>query len=309
MAENGVDALNEIKSLAHSYFPDIRFTDDSTTLDTRDRGEVYHENVRILPYLQTVFFEEHLVEVQVDQTTRIFFAHITDDIPDLIEEEENGEIVVVEPDYEVGSYLKKFDHFLLTPLTPGIGNAHLRNSKKVVVRFFSGTTAIEFGCNFRDQITVREAPVLRLNFPVICRINKKFRSFRIKAVSTIDARVRIKQKEDAGVSELHYQIVDISPEGVAFQMPADHPPFQMSQTIGLTVMVSGVSDLEVSGNVRHVTKARDKKGMKTVCGVQFDLETRALAADLEKIAAAVQRLHLRELSEQTANMEGITFIR
>ncbi len=306
LAENEIDA---IKSLAFSYFPDIRFTEDTTTLETQDKGEVFYKKDQILPYLQTIFFEEHLLEIQVDQTTRIFFAHITDDIPDLIEEEEDGEIVILEPDYEAGSYLKSYTNFLLTPLTPGIGNAQVRNSKRLVIRFFTGTIAIELGCTFCEQTTIREIPVLRLNYPLIGRVNRNFRSFRIKAVPNIEAKICIRRMNDNAVSELLYQIVDVSAEGLAFQMPADHPPFQVNQALNFTITVSGIADMEVCGNVRHITKARDKGGLKVVCGVQFDLETRALAADLEKMAAAVQRLHLREIAERTANMDGVNLIR
>ncbi len=306
ITENEIESL---KSLAISYFPDTRFVDDSTTLETQDKGEVFHRKDQILPYLQTIFFEEHLLEIQVDQTTRIFFAHITDDLPELIEEEDDGELVIVEPDYEPGSYLKKFDSFLLTPLTPGIGNAQIRNSKQVVIRFFTGTIAIELGCTFKEQTVVRDIPVLRFDFPPIGRVNRQFRSFRVKAVPTIDARVCIRRVNDNGVSEQLYQIVDVSAEGLAFQMPDDHPPFQINQTIKFSIKVSGITDLEVVANVRHITKARDKNGLKVICGVQFDLETRALAADLEKMAAAVQRLHLREIAERTANLEGINLIR
>lgn len=303
---------NEIeskKSLAYTYFPDVRFVEDSTTLETQDKGEVFYKKDQILPYLQTIFFEEHLLEIQVDQTTRIFFAHISDDLPEMVEDDQDGEIVIVEPDYESGSYLKKLDNFLLTPLTPGIGNGQIRNSKHLLIRFFTGTTAIELGCTFREQGAVRENPVLRIDFPVIGRVNRNFRSFRIKAVPTIDAKVCIRRMEDNAVSELLYQIVDVSAEGLAFQMPADHPPFQLHQLLKFSIMVSGITDLEVVANVRHTTKARDKNGLKVICGVQFDLETRALAAELEKMAATVQRLHLREIAERTANMDGISLIR
>lgn len=301
--------IAKIKELAFSYFPDIRFTDTPSSLETLDKGELFFEKKQILPYLQTMLFEEHLVEIQVDQTTRIFFAHVVDDFPDLIEEEEEDEIVIVEPDYETGSYLKRLDSFLLTPLTPGIGNGQIRNSKKLVVRFFTGTIAIEMGCTFREQANVRDIPAMRLDYPLVGRVNRDFRSFRVKAVPSIEAKVCFRRVQESGVSELLYQIVDVSADGLAFQMPADHPPFQQDQSIKFSVMVSGVTDLDVCGSVRHITKARDKGGLKTICGVQFDLETRSLAAELEKLAAAVQRLHLREIAERTADLEGVNLIR
>ena len=207
--------VKEIQSLAHSFFPDCRFIDPES-LETHDKGEIFHAKDKILPYLQTIFFEEHLVEIQVDQITRIFFAHIADDLPELIEEEEDGddEVVIVEPEYEAGSYLKKLDSFLLTPLTPGIGNAQVRNSQQLIVRFFTGTIAIELGCHFRDQTMVRDIPVLRFEFPVIGRVNRQFRSFRVKAVTSIDAKACFNRSTENSVSEMRYPIVDVSAEGL-----------------------------------------------------------------------------------------------
>lgn len=309
MVELASKEITDVKSLAVSYFPDIIFTDEAS-LETKDKGEIFSTADQVLPYLQTIFFEEHMVEIQINETTRIFFAHITDELPDLIEEEDDdGELVIVEPEYEAASYLKRKDSFLLTPLTPGIGNAQIRTSKRLIVRFFTGTIAIELGCSFREQTSIRDIPVLRVNFPVIGRVNRQFRSFRIKALPSINAKVRIERRGDSSISEILYPIIDVSAEGLAFQMPSDHPPFQTGQDLRVTVSVEGIKGLEVSGNVRHVTKARDNSGLKVSVGMQFDLETRALAADLEKLAATIQRLHLRQVSENTADLEGVSLIR
>jgi hypothetical protein len=297
-----------IKQCALSYFPDCHFTDDNSSLETKDRNEILFQQKKFLSYLQTIFFEEHLIEVQLDQATRIFFAYIVDDLPDPDDEEIEGDTIIEKTVYELGSYLKTAESFLITPVTPGIGNPLIRNSKKIVIRYFSGTTAIELGCTFRMQDTVQDAPVLRISFPIIGRINRNFRSFRVKALPSVEAKVCVTSNSSA-IPATFYQIVDVSAEGLAFEVPVDCNFFEVGRVVNLSVMVEGHDTQHVCGNIRNITKVRHSKGYKNICGVQFDLETRALAADLEKLAAAIQRLHLRELAEKTADMDGVDLIR
>lgn len=309
MVEGNNEKIMEIRSLARSYFPDCRFTDEETSLETDDKGEVFYRKNEIVPYLQTMFFEEHLVEVQAAQTTRVFFGQVLDEDPNMLEEGEEDEIVDVEQEYEPGSYLKKAESFLLTPLTPAIGNAHIRNAGRIIVRFFSGTIAIELGCSFLEQTMLGENPALRFKFPVIGRVNRGFRNFRAKVSSDTEAKALIRLSSSKQIKEVLTNIVDISVGGLAFEVPEDFADLQIDQSLSLAIKVHSLSELQVNGNVRHITKVRDKKGYITTCGIQFDLESRALAADLENITATVQRLYLREISEKTDDLDGVQLIR
>lgn len=252
-----------------------------------------------------MYFEEHLVEVQIDQSTRVFFTNLVDELPENISEVVDGEVVILEPDYEEGSYLKEMSSILLAPLTPAIGNANIRNSEKLVVRFFRGSTAIEFGCTFKEQTTVRGTPLLRLNYPTIGRENKNFRSFRVKACQSVDAKVRRKYSGTSAGNTIEYQISDISAQGMAVDLGDGEPDFKVGETIQFILRVEGINELEVCGTIRHITKARIRKGCKNLCGIQFDLETLSLASELEKVAAAIQRMSIRELSEKTAELESV----
>ena len=111
--------LQQIQNLLYSYFPDCNRIKNEASLQSGDGNEVLYQPERILSYLQTAFFEEHLLEVQIDQSTRVFFTNLLDDLPDLIDYSEDDDLLLVEPDYETGSYLKKNDSLVLTPLTPG----------------------------------------------------------------------------------------------------------------------------------------------------------------------------------------------
>lgn len=298
--------VQDVQTLLFSFFPDCGIIQNSSPQSEGNRDILFLPE-QILPYLQTVFFEEHLLELQIDQYTRIFFANILDDLPEL---EENGlDDKPVEPEYETGSYLKSCDSLVLTPLTPGIGNARVRNSEQVVVRYFSGATAIEFGCTLRRTDIIRDIPVLRFNFPIIGRINKNYRSFRVKALSTVDAYIHFQKIGTGFTSEKCYQIVDVSAMGLAFQIPSEQQPFEIGEMIYFSIQVPDINTLEVRGHIRHISKVRDKKGYKNICGVQFDLETRSLAAEIEKVAAAIQRLQLREIAEKTAHLNGVQLVR
>lgn len=79
---------------------------------------------------------------------------------------------------------------------------------------------------------------------------------------------------------------------------SDNPPFKVGDNIRLSIRGKGLAELNIGATIRHITGVRDKEGYKYICGVRFALETRALAADIEKLAAAIQRIHIRELSEK-----------
>ena len=156
---------------------------------------------------------------------------------------------------------------------------------------------------------VRDIPVLRHNFPIIGRVNKSYRSFRIKALSTIDARVILKKTSQGSNYDLYYQVVDVSALGLAFQIPLAISSFEIGELIHCSIKVPDICMVDVRGHVRHISKVRDKSGYKNICGIQFGLETRSLAAEIEKVAAAIQRLQLRELADKTANLEGVQLVR
>ena len=311
MKDSENDELQEIKALLDSFFPDSRLDDDQVqTLTTQNDEQILFGPEKILPYLQTIFFEEHLAEIQIDQSTRLFFAHLLDDLPSLLEaHDDNGEIVFLDPDYEPGSYLKKLETFILTPLTPGIGNARVRASKQALLRYFSGTVAIELGCSFQKLDVVREMPVLRFNYPVIGRVTKNYRLYRVKTIATVEAHVCVQPSGSSEGTEICHQIVDISAMGVAFQTQSEKSPYEIGDNLKCTVRVKDIGELTVYGSVRRVAKVRQKYSYTNICGIRFDLETRALAAQIEQLAAAIQRLHIRELANRVSDFRGVRLMR
>lgn len=97
--------------------------------------------------------------------------------------------------------------------------------------------------------------------------------------------------------------------GLTFQVPTSKPVFEVGETISFEIHAAGVESLEITGVIRHISNVRDKKGRKIVCGLQFDLETRSLAAQIERLTAAIQRLQLREIAERTAFLKGVRIMK
>lgn len=225
--------IQEIKEILYCFFPDSRIDQENNSqLLTENNEQVLLDSDAILSHLQTIFFEEHLVELQIDHSTRVFYANLLDNIPELQEEQSDDGLLVIEPDYETGSYLKEKQTFILTPLTPGIGNARIRSSKLTIIRYFTGTVAIEFGCLFRKPDTVRGEQVLRFDFPVIGRLNKNYRPYRVKAIASVDVRISIENHDSFNSTEEFYQIVDISAMGLGSRLCQIIRPSKSGITLG-----------------------------------------------------------------------------
>ncbi len=299
--------MQEIQTLLHAHFPDTKIDSEAITTAQIDNGEILFKPEQILPYLQTIFFEEHLLELQFDQSTRSFFTNLLDDTPDPATKDEAD--MDDDTEYEAGSYLKETDSFLISPLSPGIGNARIRSCNQIVVRFYMGTSAVELGCTFRCKDLVDGIPVLRLNFPEIGRIDRNYRAFRVKVVSGVAAHIAILRPMLADITEATHQLDDISTMGLAFHVFTTERSFKTGDEICFNIQVPDTEPLEVEGTIRHISNARNNQGFLKICGVQFDLETRSLATDIERIAASVQRLQLREIAEKTASMRGVQLIK
>lgn len=310
MKDKDHDRLLNKDALIKSYFPDQQISQGQDADATQPLAEqIFVDPDGILPYLQTIFFEEHFVEVQVDHITRIFFACLIDDDPTAKKTDEQKGSADSEQTTEPGSYLKQKHSLLLTPLTPGIGNAHVRSSKQVLLRYFSGTSEVELGCHFQQQDEVSGVPVLRFAYPEICRVTKINRPYRVKTISTVEAYISVLSPVRSKAAAEPLMIVDISVVGLAFQSQGGETLFEAGEKISFEIKVNNLKSLTISGIVRRVTGLRNKTGHVLVYGVQFDLESRALAAEIEQTVSAIQRLHLRELGNKMSEFRGVRIMR
>ncbi len=258
-------------------------------------GDIFYRPNDVLPFLQTALLDEKILEVELDGMTRVYFSRLHDHPPELVEEESEEGITCLEPEYKAGEYLKEMSHIISLPLEPGIGNLQIRHSRHIVLRFFMTNYAVEMGCFFQDMDLVRKLPVLRLSFPSIGRVVRGAREFRAKVPKNFDLKIIIVGKRRHGT--ITTRVVNISASGVSFSIKKDEQNlFKVDETRTFEFMQEGMLLVRLSGIVRHVSKIRGRKGTEYVCGMKFDLITRTVAGKVEAIVAAVQRAHLKEIS-------------
>lgn len=288
--------IERIGSRLTTFFPDATYSLASIS-EALDEGDILYKLDDMLIFLQTALFDEKLVEVQFNHHSRVFFTRLLDEPPPLeIHENDDGTTELIEPPYVKGDYLKKLSTLVTLPIEPGIGNLHIRSSDQVVLRFFTSSYAVEFGVFFAETVVVRGIPALRFSFPAICRIVRGAREFRAKVPATLDLTVRVvgKRKQPSLVTK----VVDISASGMSMALEKQQQElFLVDETRSLTIFLNQEAILRVAGKVRHVSKIRKNAGIEYVCGIQFDLVTRSIAAQVESVVAVVQRAHLKELSE------------
>ena len=300
--------LERVKKRLDLFFPADSYSFTSEAIEEGlETGDFMAQPSAILPYLQTALLDNKILEVEIDGMTRVFFSRLYDDLPDMEEVEEEGETVLVEPDYNAGDYLKRLSHLICLPLEPGMGNLQVRNSQHLIIRLFTSAAAIELGTFFQDLATVRDLPVLRLSFPVVGRQVRGTRAFRAKVTKKAALSVFVKGTKKRPSIDTH--AIDISANGMAFEIQKDEQHyFEENDIIPLQFTLDGFYLGKVSGNVRHVSKIRQKKGIQYRCGVQFDLPTRAAAEMIESIVAKVQRVHLKSLSDK-AEESGLDLVK
>lgn len=298
LARRIVDRLN-------LYFIDQMYTMDMLE-EELDAGDVFYKPADILPFLQTALMDEKFVEVEMNGITQVYFTKVSDDPPEPtdIQGEEETE---PEEEYAMGDYLKEMSHLVILPLEPGMGNYSIRYSNRVLLRFFTTAYGVELGTFYQEQDLVGETPVLRLDYPVIGRIVRGSREFRAKVPEKMDIKLMIIGKKKQ--KTITTRLINISVSGFAFSIKKEQQDdFVVDEVRTMELIINGVMELRVNGNVRHVSKIRGRRGTEYLCGVQADLVTRALAARLEEIVAAVQRAHLRELAK-LSDETGINLVK
>ncbi len=287
--------IERVRKRLDLFFDDEVYTRESISEGLED-GDIFIKPSEILPYLQTALLDEKILEVELDGMTRVYFGRVYDDPPLPIAEEIDGETVYTNPEYNPGDYLKEMSHLISLPLEPGIGNVHVRHSKRIMFRLFLASYAVEFGCFFQDMATLDDLPVLRLSYPSIGRIVRGLREFRAKVPKDHDLKLMIVGKRRQ--STLTTRVTDVSASGCSFSIKKEEQTlFRVDETRTFEFVMDDLMLVRLSGKICHVSKIRGQKGTEYVCGLQFDLVTRALASKVEAIVATVQRAHLKELSD------------
>lgn len=273
MHKDKIGVSDTMTTLLATYFPDSLFQ-RGEPMPAGDSEMLLTDFTVIAKHLQQALQQKELLEIRIDQSTKIYFSTLVDDV----ERQSVGEAP--------GAYMHQFRELLIKPLTPGKGNRLLSSSRRVVCRFFDGSTACEFGTNYLSHDHIDGRPVVRLQFPVIGRINNHYRAYRVKKAPDVDAMAIA--FANAAKRRMMLPMVDISATGMAFELPNRDIGFSPTSSTELALRLFDKHALTVRGIIRHLSRQSGKGGEKTtVCGLQFDLETRSLSSEIEKIAQQI----------------------
>ncbi len=295
--DSSTSNLFEVKKNLEFYFPDQVYSESSIE-EGMEAGDIFVDPEDILPYLQTALYDDKILEVELDDEEILYFGRIYDDPPD--PDTEEGK------EYEPGDYLKLMTHLISLPLEPGMGNLHVRYAKKITIRIFTSSLAIELGTHYEDMCLVGDLPVLRLAYPVVGRLVHGVREFRAKPSSDMSLQVMVMGKRKH--STIKTRIVDISSRGMSFAIKKkEQEYFRIDETRTIEFVENGMMTLRVKGKVRHVSKVRGRMGTEFLCGVEFDLVTRTLEEEVGALVATVQRSHLKELAQKSRD-SGLNLI-
>lgn len=306
-----VNMINDIQQQLRHFFPGQNFPEQEIE-EGLEKGEIFTDKMKILPFLQTALFDEKVLEVELDGKPRIYFSRMQDDLPghaeDLEDAEDEQEIEILsdEDEYSPGDYLTKLNHIVTLPLEPGLGNLHLRYSRFVVLRMFTNTYAVEMGTTFEDLTKVGELPVLKLTFPKLAKISRNTREFRAKVPEVMDFTVLIKMGK--ALKTITTTPLDISVKGMSFSMTQDEQKLFLPDSVhSLQLYLNDELVAGLDGTVKKLSKVRKKGSIEYICEVEFDLITPTLAAVIETTVASVQRAHLKDLAEKS-DASGIKLI-
>ncbi len=289
-------ATKNIGKKADFFFPEDNYTLEQVESEV-DLGTIFVDPTRMLPYLQTALLDEQIMEVELDGMTRIYYTRLSDELPELVEQNIDGEIILTEQPYTAGEYLKAMTQLIILPLEPGIGNLHIKGTQRVVLRIFTRSGALEFGTFFQEMTQIRDMPVLRLAYPVIGRLVKGARAYRAPVPAGLKCKLVVVGIN--GGKDLLTRPLEISAHEIFFRIEKeDQAYFTLDEPRDIRVTFDQNHELAISGSTLQVEKIRGKKGLEYRCGIHFDLKTRSLAAEIEANVALVQRAHLKELAEK-----------
>lgn len=299
------DSFVPRRSDPQSYLPP---RDESTIQNLMNISRVIDDPYRIQRYLQTALLGEELVEIQMEDRTRTFFSCLVDDLPPMEEiTEEDGTVLLHEPLYMEASYLEQKHHVLIAPMEPVNGNALIRRSAQVFLRFPTGTDSLEGETSFSGIKMVRDKPYIALTFPKLLTESPQRRYYRAKLLANLETPVQITLPDNETAT---CPLVDIGVNGMAFESPWPPARLPIGLPITVTMNLHEFQGQPLPGIVRSLIKSRNKKNTQITtsrCGVQFSVANTKMASLLEKTVAAVQRAHLRILRER-ADEAGIELL-
>jgi len=259
-------------------------------------------------HLQTTLLADEVVELQLEDRSRTFFTRLVDQLPPLEESiDEDGSIILQEPEYLEGSYLQQQELVLVAPMEPVNGNILVRRSQKVFLRIPVGTNSLECESRFLGIQTVRDIPFIALAFPVSGIELSQRQYFRARLLTTLPSQVIVRLPNNDFAS---CNLLDIGINGMAFENPWPSALLPPGSPVTIQFERLSLPDSRLFTVVRNHITCRKTKDCHTVsnrCGVQFSVEDLSVARQLERLVAEIQREQLRLLRER-ADEAGIDLL-
>ncbi|MBF0609956.1 MAG: PilZ domain-containing protein [Magnetococcales bacterium] len=268
--------------------------------------DLIKDTTQVVRYIEKALADGENVEVTINDRTRIYFSYFLDHLPEAIPATpaagaDTPPTPASEgtqanyPPYQPYSYLREKNHLLIAPLSPAMGNALIRSSKEVDLRFFQGVKSLEFSVRFEGTLILREEPVLKLSFPREMRMIRKRRHYRAPCTEGANLQVFLKKIKE----NIPIRIVDMSVGGLGFCYNVQDPEeFPIGSLLNLELTCPLFEKLKISAFVRNVGRAGTKDGCEKnsgKVGVQFDIPNETIAMHIEETVAFMQREYLQSL--------------
>lgn len=284
---------NDLIKTLKSFFPLDRHTDEGV-IEGITSGELIVSQPAIANYLQGALHDESLLEVELANLRRIFFARVLDHPPE--EEDADDDDLFDDMPYSKGEYLDDGECVILTPLEPSEGNYLINESQRVLLRVLTAQAGIEFCCYFEEKTRIGAMPVLKLSFPEVARQVEGAREYRVKVPRELDLQLIVNKKK----SSLSFTTrpMDMSVSGMCLYDPGGkNSALKADDRLSIDIIEDDTLLITVDAVVRHVTRLRDASGLQYVFGVLLNLESRTVSTEVEKLVASIQRARLRALVE------------
>lgn len=293
----------EIQRQLKQFFPTAIMSLDAVSEALVD-GDILVKPKEILRYVQTALLDDKVLEVEHDGLPSKYFTRMKDWIPPVSETQAEGEGEEGEDEYKEGDYLLAMEHIFTLPVEPGMGNLRLRNSKAICMRMSTSSFDVEFGTTFIQQDVIDNLAVLKLAFPSIVRLVHTTKEYRAKVPESMLFTAVLEHNDH----EIPVEPVNISISGMSISLDKQQQRlFQEGDVMGLKLFIEEKEAAYLSCSVRHLAKIRKNTGVQYLCGISFDLGSRANTRAIESTVAAVQRAHLKELSDKS-NASGIKLV-
>ncbi len=294
----------EILHRLKHFFPNDAYK-ENTIEKLISTKEIITDREYLRNALKVAMLDESVAELEIGGYEKTFLCRIMDNPPEPVDIEEpsndkESDQSTLDPEYNVGSYLESFDHIIITPLEPAMGNFLIASEEQqgtpLVLRILTHNNAVELGCFFKTKLTLTGSKLLQLSFPDIARFIKGARELRVKVPVEMEVQVYVKRRGTK--KNFTTTPLDISLNDMGLLNPyGKHSDIRMNERVHLELSVPNKESIAVEATVRHVTKIRQRENIQYCIGVHFNLTKKVLAVSMQKTVSMIQRYHLRMLSD------------